>query len=58
MKLMEKGVLDGVKQSVYEANAMDTSRTYAKPMEHMSSERTRTLQVITHHNGKANGTYE
>ena len=28
-KLMENGVLDSVKQSVYEANAMDTSRTYA-----------------------------
>ena len=27
LKLMENGVLDGVKQSVYEANAMDTSRT-------------------------------
>ena len=29
IKLMENGVFDGVKQSVYEANAMDTSRTYA-----------------------------
>ena len=28
-KLMDNGVLDSVKQSVYEANAMDTSRTYA-----------------------------
>ncbi len=28
-KLMDYGVLDSVKQSVYEANAMDTSRTHA-----------------------------
>ena len=28
-KHMENGVLDSVKQSVYEANAMDISRTYA-----------------------------
>ena len=28
-KLMENGVLDSVKQSVCEANAMDTSRTHA-----------------------------
>ena len=28
-KLMDNGVLDSVKQSVYEANAMDTSRTFA-----------------------------